>query len=136
MTRYVSLRVGTDVQSIDEVAQSIARFGARYTGRLFTHHEMDCCTGTPDQQAAGLSARFAAKEAMIKVLRPTDVIPRWKSIEVRRQPGGWCDLELYEEAAALARNAGLRDFAVSLSHGAGIGTATVIAKLTDESGNR
>jgi len=130
-----SLRVGTDVQSIDEVADAISAFGERYTRRLFTEHELSCCSGSAARQAAGLAARFAAKEAMLKVLRPTGEVPRWSSIEVRRQPGGWCELQLHHEAAELARAARVQSVSLSMSHGAGIGTATVVAQLSNETGN-
>ena len=35
------------------------------------------------------AARFAAKEATIKVLRPVGHQPDWRSVEVRRDAGGW-----------------------------------------------
>ena len=126
-----SVRIGTDVQSIGEVAEAIERYGARYTRRLFTSHELACCPGNSEQSAPGLAARFAAKEAALKALRPTEKVPRWTSIEVRRESGGWCELELHDEAAELADEAGLGAFSLSMSHGAGIGTATVVAELRD-----
>ena len=58
--------------------------------------------------AAGLAARFAAKEAAIKALRPAGPQPDWRSIEVRRDPEGWCDMHLTGEAARLAEIAGVR----------------------------
>jgi holo-[acyl-carrier protein] synthase len=119
--------VGTDVESIADVEAAITRFGARYTTRLFTQHEIDSCGGTNRQAAPGLTARFAAKEAVLKVLRPTDTVPPWRSIEVRKQPGGWVEIELSDEAAQLARASGINELSVSLSHGAGVGTATVVA---------
>ncbi len=124
-----TLRVGTDVQSIEEVADSLNRFGSRYTSRLFTDRELRASGGiAAPTAAASLAARFAAKEATIKVLRPEFDAPPWLSIEIRRKPGGWTELTLVGEAAELARKAGLGRFAVSLSHGAGVGVATVIAQ--------
>lgn len=123
------VRVGTDVESIADVADALARFGSRYTRRLFTEHEIVSCGGLNPQAAPGLAARFAAKEAVLKVLRPTGLVPRWRSIEVRKQLGGWVEIELSDEAAYLARKSGINELSVSLSHGAGIGTATVVAVL-------
>lgn len=119
--------VGTDIQSIEEVADSIVRFGSRYATRLFTDHEIDSCGGVNTSAAPGLTARFAAKEATMKVLRPTERIPRWRSIEVCRQPGGWVEIALHAEAAELARERRISDMSVSLSHGGDVGTATVVA---------
>ncbi len=120
------LRVGTDVQSIAEVAESIAHFGDRYVRRLYTEHEVESCGGPRVESAPGLAARFAAKEAMIKVLRVDDNDPGWKSIEVRRQPGGWCEISLGEAARRLADEAGVTHLSMSMSHGAGVATATVV----------
>lgn len=122
-------RVGCDVEAVATIQDALSRYGERYTRRIYTEHELACCQG-PDE-AAGLTARFAAKEATIKALRPTSVVPRWTSIEVRRQPGGWTELELHDEAAEVAVAAGIQTMSVSLSHGGGIGAAIVVAHLTD-----
>lgn len=123
----VRLRVGTDVESIDEVAAAVRRFGDRYVSRVYTAHEVRCSGGTGAAAAPGLAARFAAKEATLKVLRPDGHrVPTWRSIEVLRHTDGWCEMRLTDEAAELARQAGLGELAVSLSHGAGVGMATVI----------
>jgi holo-[acyl-carrier protein] synthase len=78
--------------------------------------------------AASLAARFAAKEATIKVLRPEDSTPAWKSIEVRRHPSGWCELHLTGEAARLAAAADVTDLAVSLTHDGDLAAAVVLAQ--------
>jgi holo-[acyl-carrier protein] synthase len=71
-----------------------------------------------------LAARFAAKEATIKVLR--EGVP-WSSIEVRRSAAGWVELQLAGRAADIAAEGGLRDFALSLTHEAGLASAVVVA---------
>ena len=121
------LRVGVDMVRVTDVATSIDRFGDRYTGRLFTSHEVDCCCGEPGTMASGLAARYAAKEATLKVLRPQGHIPDWRSIEVRRHPQGWCDLRLADHAAHLARVAKITDMTLSLSHEGDMAIAVVIA---------
>jgi holo-[acyl-carrier protein] synthase len=103
------MRVGVDLVRIREVRESLEQFGDRYLRRVFTDGEIAYCGG----DASKLAARFAAKEAAIKVLR---VFVTWRDIEVRRSEGGWCELHLHGQAAAAARAAGLRSFSVSLSH--------------------
>jgi holo-[acyl-carrier protein] synthase len=76
-----------------------------------------------------LAARFAAKEATMKVLRPRDERPDWRTIEVRRDPGGWCELALSGSAARLAHDAAIDSLSVSLSHEAGMANAVVVATL-------
>jgi holo-[acyl-carrier protein] synthase len=120
----MDVRVGTDVEAIADVAAALERWGDRYARRLFTVAERAEC----GDAAPRLAARFAAKEAAIKVLAPDEnMIPRWRSIEVRTAANGAPSLTLYDEAADLARKRRLGPISVSLSHGAGIGTATVVA---------
>jgi holo-[acyl-carrier protein] synthase len=126
------VRVGTDVTGVPDVIDSIERFGDRYLGRLFTEHELASCPGPPRVAAAGLAARFAAKEAVVKVLEPTGARPAWRSIEVRRQPSGACGLVLSGEAARLATEAGITDLAVSLAHEGDVAVAVVIALQDDD----
>jgi holo-[acyl-carrier protein] synthase len=127
MSSGTSIRVGADMAAVPHVAASIARFGDRYLSYVFTEHEIASCEGPPAVAAAGLAARFAAKEATIKVLRPTGHKPNWRSIEVRRNPGGWCSLSLSGHAAILADEAGIGEMEVSLTHDEDVAAAVVIA---------
>lgn len=127
------LRVGMDVIAVREVARSLERFGGRYVERLFTVHEMATCRCAADTvgnvrgySTERLAARFAAKEAAIKVLRPIGARPAWPSIEVHRTAGGWCELRLSRSAATLARQAGIDQLAVSLTHEAEVAGAVVV----------
>lgn len=118
--------MGTDVESIDDVRASIEQFGARYARRIFTDHEIDSSGGVQPSAAPGLTARFAAKEAIIKLLQPTGVIPTWRSIEIHRMSSGAPRVDLTGDAATLADQAGLTSISLSMSHGAGIGVATAV----------
>src|SRR4051812_4886564 len=120
----MGLRVGVDLVTVAEVADSLARHGDRYLARVYTPAEVaDCRTGGA-VDATRLAARFAAKEATIKVLR--EGVP-WSSIEVRRSTAGWVELQLDGRAADIAAKAGLRDFALSVTHEAGLASAVVVA---------
>ena len=119
--------MGADLAGVQQVADSVARFGDRYLRRVYTEHEIACCPGLPSVAAAGLAARFAAKEATLKVLRPVDYQPDWRSIEVQRHAAGWCAISLSGHAAALADRAGIAELAVSLSHEGGMAAAVVVA---------
>jgi holo-[acyl-carrier protein] synthase len=133
MQADLCVHVGTDVESVAEVAASLDRWGQRYTRRLFTDNELADCGVTPSA-AERLTARFAAKEAVIKLLAPGDAVPGWRSIEVCVAPNGAPSVVLHAEAADLARERGMSQLSVSLSHAAGIGTATVVALATPERG--
>jgi holo-[acyl-carrier protein] synthase len=127
MSTATAIRVGTDVTAVHEVAESVDRFGLRYLERIYTEHEISSCVGAPLVEAASLAARFAAKEATIKVLRPVGHQPDWRSVEVRRDPGGWCTMVLSGRAAVLAEQAGITDLAVSLTHEGDVAAAVVVA---------
>jgi holo-[acyl-carrier protein] synthase len=127
-TAQPTVRVGVDLMSVADVAASVARFGDRYLRRIYTEHELATCAGAPER----LAARFAAKEAVIKVLRPADAQPDWRSIEVRRDDHGACDLRLTGEAARLADHEGIAQLAVSLTHEAGLAAAVVVATTASE----
>ena len=134
MSSGTAIRVGADVVSIQQVAESVDRFGPRYLERIYTDHELRSCTGSAAARTASLAARFAAKEATIKVLRPTGHQPDWRSMEVRRDPGGWCTIDLTGHAAALADEAEISELAVSLSHEADMAAAVVVAVCQNDDG--
>ena len=56
----------------------------------------------PRNRSRSSAARFAAKEAVMKVLRPVDDAPSWNEIEVRTTQGGWPEIELSGVAARMA----------------------------------
>ena len=127
--RQVSILVGIDVQPIDEVEASIKEFGARYTHRLFTDDEIASCGDGPEA-ASGFAGRFAAKEAVLKILDLNEIVPPWKSIEVRRSTGGRSEVALHGAAAKIARSQRIEEIFLSISHGGGIASAAVIAQVT------
>ena len=133
MQANLCVHVGTDVESVADVTASLDRWGERYARRLFTDNELADC-GVSQSAAPRLTARFAAKEAVIKLLAPDDVVPGWRSIEVCLAPNGAPSIVLHGEAADLARERGMSQLSVSMSHAAGIGTATVVALATPERG--
>lgn|SRR5689334_4012247 len=124
------VRVGVDVASVAEVASSIARFGERYVRRLFTDDEAAYCRAAPGRVAAErFAARFAAKEAAVKVLRPAAPWTDWREIEVQRSADGWTEVVLHGEAAALAERAGIAALHLSVSHTSEYAAAVVVAEL-------
>lgn len=127
MSTGTAIRVGADVVAVHQVAASVENHGARYLERIYTEHERHSCAGSPSVQAAGLAARFAAKEATIKVLRPAGHQPDWRSMEVRRHAEGWCTIALTGHAAVLADQAGIGELAVSLTHEGDVAVAVVVA---------
>jgi holo-[acyl-carrier protein] synthase len=125
-----SLRVGVDLVRIVDVSTSMARFGDRYAERVFTDSERAYCVADEGHTAERFAARFAAKEAALKVLRPSaqDGIS-WRSIEVRRLPEGACEIALHDAALVLARRAGVSELSLSMTHEGEYAMATVVANI-------
>jgi holo-[acyl-carrier protein] synthase len=121
-----NLRVGVDICDITQVANAIETFADRYLTRVYTPHELASCRDSGDF-AARLGARFAAKEAVIKVLRPSDSLPDWRSIEVQTAADGSCAIALTGLAGRLAHEAGISNVAVSLTHEGSVAAAVAIA---------
>jgi len=122
-----SARVGVDVATVADVQASLSRFGDRYLARVFTQHEHESCTGPPPVRASSLAARFAAKEATMKVLRVAEEAVIWRDIEVQSGPYGAPELRLSGEAARLADAIGAQSWSVSLTHEGGLALAIVAA---------
>jgi len=123
-------RVGIDLVSVQSVESSLQTHGRRYVDRVYTAREQSDCRHEGGFDAERLAARFAAKEAVMKVLRPQAAVP-WSSIGVRREPRGWASIEMTGAAAELAAELEITDVALSLTHEGGLAAATVIATIAD-----
>jgi holo-[acyl-carrier protein] synthase len=124
----VPIRVGFDLVAVGSVEQALrAAHGEHYLKRVYTEREVQDCRTATGMDPERLAARFAAKEATIKVLPLNGEGISLLSIEVQREPSGRVGLGLTGRAAELAVEAGVVDLAVSLSHEGGFAGAVVIA---------
>jgi holo-[acyl-carrier protein] synthase len=124
-TKHV--RVGLDLVAISEVRASVRLYGDRYLHRIFTDEELAACHVSGPPRFESLAARFAAKEAAVKALQPSDGGPWWKDVEVCRLATGACELRLHGSAAMLAADAGIDHLSVSMTHECDMAAAIVIA---------
>jgi holo-[acyl-carrier protein] synthase len=123
----MALRVGTDLVLIETVRESLDAHAEHYLQRVYTAREVEDCTTPEGIDAERLAARFAAKEATLKVLRPREQGIPWSAIEVRRDPSGWVDVQLSGPAQELAADAGVEDLSLSISHEGPFATAVAVA---------
>ena len=104
--------LGIDIIKVDRIAASLARFGERFTRRVLTPHEQRHVRGRPGTMAG----RWAAKEAVSKVLGLGVRGIGWRDIEIERLPTGQPSVRLHGRAAARAEQLGMSRVAVSISH--------------------
>jgi len=62
------LGIGSDIIDIRRIEQTLARFGDRFTHRIYTELERARADRRPLERAATFAKRFAAKEACSKAL--------------------------------------------------------------------
>jgi len=105
------LRVGIDIIEVDDVAESLGRFGDGYLHRVFSDAEL---VSADDVSAKDVAARFAAKEAAMKAMGDFDEPLDWRSIEVMSTPDGR-QLRLTGRAAESAHELGVRRWSISTS---------------------
>lgn len=109
------LRTGIDLIEVARIESSIAEYGDRFTRRVYTEGEILYCAG----RASSYAARFAAKEAVSKLLG-VGIQHRegvtWREIEIVSAANGDPSLKLHGKAERRARELGLREIALSFSH--------------------
>ncbi len=118
---------GIDIVEVGRLRKLIERHGDRFLVRCFTAEEVAYARKRPQRFAEHLAARFAAKEAVMKVLG-TGLRHGigWCDIEVVRLPTGQPTLRLDGQAAAIAREMGIGRWHLSLSHISTHATASAI----------
>ncbi|MEI6045908.1 MAG: holo-ACP synthase [Chloroflexota bacterium] len=121
----IKIECGVDLVEIARIEQAVARLGDRFLNRIFTEEERRYCRGRAPQ----LAARFAAKEAVGKILGTGlwNEGVAWQQIGIIHTTVGKPNLVLQGEAAFRAAQVGLRQWNVSLSHSRGDAIAFVIA---------
>lgn len=109
------LRTGIDLIEVERVESAITRYGERFTRRVYTEGELKYCAG----RVTSLAARFAAKEAVSKLLGvgiQHHAGVDWLEIEVVSAENGFPTIALYGKAQARAAQLGLAEIALSFSH--------------------
>jgi holo-[acyl-carrier protein] synthase len=128
----VSIRVGLDLVAVESIADALrASHRDRYLDRVYTEREVLDCQTANGLDPERLAARFAAKEATLKVLPLADEGVSLRSIEVLREPSGRVRIQLTGRAAEVATESGVIDLALSLTHEGGFAAAVVVAECRD-----
>ena len=100
--------LGIDIIKVDRIRKSIERFGSRFSDRVLTPAERRYVRDRPETFAG----RWAAKEAVSKVLGLGVRGIGWKDIEIERMPTGQPAVRLHGRAAERATQLGMGRIAV------------------------
>lgn len=119
------LGIGTDLLDVSRMEQELSKGRTGLKDEVFTPSEIAYCEGK-QFPARHFAARFAAKEALLKALSAPGVTPRLRDVEVERSETGAPRLVLHGELRTAAWRLGVRKILVSLSHTAGLATASVV----------
>ncbi len=103
--------VGIDIIEIARISEAIDRWGESFLKRVYTDAELELYRN----KLPSLAARFAAKEAVIKALGIVEGV-NWKDIEILSGPDGQPLVNLHRKLHDRARDMGLDNLAISLSH--------------------
>ena len=119
--------IGIDVVEVERIAAAIERHGEPFLAKLFTSNERTYCEHHK-KPALHYAARFAAKEAVSKALG-TGIGGQagWLDLEIIRDPSGAPKLVLSGNAAEFAKQNGITEIQISLTHAREYAAANALA---------
>ena len=111
------LGIGTDITECERIARMLERHPESFAGRVFTDAENAYCSRGKRQSAEHYTGRWAAKEAVLKALGTgwSSGIT-WRDIEILNEPSGKPYVRLTGAAAEIAREKGINEIQISISH--------------------
>jgi holo-[acyl-carrier protein] synthase len=120
--------VGIDLVEVARVRRVRARHPARFDARVFTPDELAYC-GAQADPAIHLAGRFAAKEALLKVLGiGWGSTVAWQEVEIARVASGAIEARLHGAARDAASARGIAKLWISLTHTADHAMAVAIGE--------
>ena len=118
--------LGIDIIKVERIRASLERFGSRFTQRVLTPSEQRYVRARPETMAG----RWAAKEAVSKVLGLGVRGIGWRDIEIERLPTGQPAVRLHGRAQIRAEQLGMGRIAVTISHEADYAVAMAFGLRT------
>ena len=106
------LTTGVDMVEVWRIREARERFGDRFLHRIYTENELR----TSRLRDPELAARFASKEAVMKLLGTGVRGVGWKDIEILPRRGGKPEVHLHGRALIVAERIGLKEIAISQTH--------------------
>jgi holo-[acyl-carrier protein] synthase len=121
--------IGSDILDIRRIERTIERHGDRFLERIFTTAERAKAEKRTERiRAATYAKRFAAKEAVLKVLGVGLAAVPLTDVEVLGGGDGPPTLQLHGRAAERAEALGVQRWHLSLTHTDALAQATALAE--------
>jgi len=112
----IILGIGIDIIEVDRIEKIIQKFGERFLTRCFVQSEIVYCQKMKCS-AEHFAARFAAKEAVSKAFGVgIGNLLSWKNIEIEKRTNDAPQVYLHKRGLSLAKEKGVSNILVSLSH--------------------
>ena len=118
--------LGIDIIKVERIRATLERFGQRFSRRVLTESEARYVRDRPET----LAGRWAAKEAVSKVLGLGVRGIGWRDIEIERLPTGQPAVRLHGRAARRAEQLEMGRIALSISHEADYAVAIAFGVRT------
>jgi holo-[acyl-carrier protein] synthase len=123
--------IGIDIVETARIEQSVEKFGDRFLQRIYLPAEVEY-SQKMKKPTLHLAARFAAKEALSKAFGTGIGKPvGWRDLEIVHTPTGAPQVVLHGGAAEFAKQIGLEQILVSLSHTEHYGAANAVIAVRD-----
>lgn len=118
---------GIDAVEVSRIAELLDKHDDRFLTRVYTEDEI-AYAAKAKRRNEHLAARFAAKEAAMKALGTgwSQGI-QWTDVEVTFQPSGQPTITLHAKAEEVAKEMGVANWWLSLTHTDSLAIASAIA---------
>lgn len=126
---------GIDLVDFGRIDQMLARHKQRFLNRVFTAKEQAQAFELVDKnQSQRLAGRFASKEAILKLLGTgwRGKIA-WTDMEITNNALGQPEVTLSGEVERIAKDAGVGNIMLSITHTANFAIASAVALMSGES---
>jgi holo-[acyl-carrier protein] synthase len=129
-----TLAHGIDLVECSRIEEMLHRHGDRFTTRVFTPAELEYARSSKNTTER-LAGRFAAKEAVFKLIGTGwRNGTAWTDIEVVNDPLGRPCVRLSGEVARIAREQGIDQVQISITHTAQLAMASAMALIESHDG--
>ncbi|MGM0420669.1 MAG: holo-ACP synthase [Bacillota bacterium] len=116
---------GIDIVKVKRINSVLNNYPIKFKKRVFTPEEIKYCDNS-SQPNESYAVRFAAKEAVYKILCSELTWLDWQEISVRSEP--WPVLTLLGKTKAAANKLGVINWHLSFSHEREYAIASIIAE--------